>query len=66
ASHRLTLDGLAGPVDVTLRSLTGQEVVRQQQDAAAAVDLSFLAPGTYVLTVTTEAGQVLRQKVTKE
>ncbi|GAB2861463.1 T9SS type A sorting domain-containing protein [Hymenobacter ruber] len=60
------LDGLAGPVDVVLRSLTGQVVLRQQQVATAPVDVSRLAAGTYLLTVTTETGQVLRRKVTRE
>ncbi|MBO2012273.1 T9SS type A sorting domain-containing protein [Hymenobacter negativus] len=60
------LDGLAGPVEVVLRSLTGQQVLRQQQAATTPVDISRLAAGTYMLTVTTGAGEVLRQKVTKQ
>lgn len=66
ASHSVALDGLAGPVEVTLRSLTGQVVLHQQQDAAAALDLSRLPSGTCLLTVSTPAGPVLHQKVTKE
>jgi hypothetical protein len=66
ATSSFTLDGLAGTVDVTLCSLTGQQVLWQRQAATTPVDVSRLAAGTYVLTVTTEAGQVLRRKVTKE
>ena len=66
ATASFTLDGLAGPVAVELRSLTGQQVLHHRQEATAPVDISRLAAGAYVLTVTTEAGQVLRRKVTKE
>jgi len=66
AAASFTLDGLAGPVAVELRSLTGQQVLRRQQEATTPVDISRLAAGTYLLTVTTEAGQVLRRKVVKE
>jgi hypothetical protein len=60
------LDGMAGPVEVELRSLTGLRVLHQRQEATAPVDISSLAAGTYLLTVTTATGQVLRQKVAKE
>jgi hypothetical protein len=66
ATASFSLDGLAGPVEVALHSLTGQQVLRQRQEAAAPVDVSRLTAGTYLLTVTTETGQVLRRKVTKE
>ncbi|MDB5268505.1 MAG: Por secretion system C-terminal sorting protein [Hymenobacter sp.] len=66
ATASFTLDGLAGPADVTLHSLTGQQVLRQRLAATAPVDVSRLAAGTYLLTVTTETGQVLRRKVTRE
>jgi hypothetical protein len=66
ATTSFTLDGLAGPVEVALHSLMGQQVLRQRQEGAAPVDISRLAAGTYLLTVTTETGQVLRRKVTKE
>ena len=66
ATASFTLDGLAGPVAVELRTLTGQQVLHHRQEATAPVDISRLAAGTYVLAVTTEAGQVLRRKVTKE
>lgn len=61
-----SLDGLPGPVEVALQTLTGQTVLRQRQAATAPVDVNRLAAGTYLLTVTTEMGQVLRRKVTKE
>jgi hypothetical protein len=66
ATASFTIDGLAGPVAVELRTLTGQQVLLRRQEATAPVDVTGLAAGTYLLTVTTEAGQVLRRKVAKE
>ncbi|GAA3951721.1 T9SS type A sorting domain-containing protein [Hymenobacter algoricola] len=66
ATDSFVLDGLSGPVAVTLRSLTGQLVLEQRAEATAPVRIGRLAPGVYLLTATTAAGQVLRGRLVKE
>ncbi|MCB2406564.1 T9SS type A sorting domain-containing protein [Hymenobacter lucidus] len=66
ATRSFTLDGLTGPLSLTLRSLAGQVVLQRQTEATTPIDISSLARGMYLLTATTADGRVLRQKLVKE
>jgi pyruvate/2-oxoglutarate dehydrogenase complex dihydrolipoamide acyltransferase (E2) component len=55
----------AGKVSLSLSSIAGQEVLRQQH--AAEMDISKLAPGMYILKITDAAGNLLQvEKIRKE
>jgi|GEM_PF-2979439 len=55
----------AGRVSLSLSSIAGQEVRRQQH--AMEMDISTLAPGMYILKITDDAGNLLQvEKIRKE